>query len=72
MRCCHQHVSLLGSFCQAACQQVAETRGSMLPQVPGYYVAYCGNIAFDATAAELQEVFADCGVTQVRSWPCCS
>lgn len=44
----------------------------MLPQVPGYYVAYCGNIAFDATAAELEEVFADCGVTQVRSRPCCT
>jgi hypothetical protein len=38
-------------------------------QVPGYCVAYCGNIAFDATAAELEEVFADCGVTQVRSSP---
>jgi hypothetical protein len=44
----------------------------MLLQVPGYYVAYCGNIAFDATAAELEEVFADCGVTQVRSKHCCS
>lgn len=28
-------------------------------------MAYCGNIAFEATAAELEEVFADCGVTQV-------
>ena len=42
----------------------------MLPQVPGYYVAYCGNIAFDATATELEEVFVDCSVTQVRRRPC--
>lgn len=35
-------------------------------QVPGYYVAYVGNIAFEAEADELREVFADCGVTQVQ------
>ncbi len=36
-------------------------------QVPGYYVAYVGNIAFDAEVDDIRGVFADCGVTQVRS-----
>lgn len=35
-------------------------------QVPGYHVAYVGNIAFDADDAKLREVFEDCSILFVR------
>ena len=35
-------------------------------QVPGYHVAYVGNIAFDANEAALKEVFADADPLFVR------
>ena len=34
--------------------------------MPGYHVAYVGNIAFDVDNASLQTVFADCGALFVR------
>lgn len=33
---------------------------------PGYHVAYVGNIAFEATPAEVQAVFEGCSVSRVR------
>jgi hypothetical protein len=35
-------------------------------QVPGYNVAYVGNIAFEAEEGDLQELMADCSITKVR------
>lgn len=35
-------------------------------QVPGYNVAYVGNIAFEAGEADLRELMRDCTVTKVR------
>ncbi len=35
-------------------------------QVAGYHVAYVGNLAFEATDAEIQQLFPDCNVTKVR------
>ena len=36
------------------------------PQVPGYHVAYVGNIAFDVDEGSLRGVFEDCGALFVR------
>ena len=38
-------------------------------QVAGYHVAYVGNLAFEATDAEIQQLFPDCNVTKVRLHP---
>ena len=35
-------------------------------QVAGYHVAYVGNLDFDATDIEVQQIFPDCNVTKVR------
>ena len=35
-------------------------------QVPGYHVAYVGNIAFDVEESSLRDIFDDCGVLFVR------
>jgi nucleolin len=34
--------------------------------VPGYNVAYVGNIAFEADVNDLRELMSDCDVTKVR------
>ena len=45
----------------------AYPNGSSGPQkTPGYNVAYVGNIAFEVTPQELQELFSPHGVTKVR------
>ena len=45
----------------------ATPNGSSGPQkTPGYNVAYVGNIAFEVTPQELQELFSPHGVTKVR------
>lgn len=35
-------------------------------QVAGYHVAYVGNLDFDATDSDVQQIFPDCNVTKVR------
>ena len=35
-------------------------------QVPGYNVAYIGNIAFEADEGDLREMMGDCTITKVR------
>ena len=35
-------------------------------QVAGYHVAYVGNLSFDASDTEVQQLFPDCNVTKVR------
>lgn len=35
-------------------------------QVPGYNVAYVGNIAFEADVNDMRELMGDCNITKVR------
>ena len=35
-------------------------------QVPGYNVAYIGNIAFEADEGDIRELMGDCTITKVR------
>ncbi|KAL0054633.1 hypothetical protein WJX82_000260 [Trebouxia sp. C0006] len=44
----------------------AQQQQSPAPKVAGYHVAYVGNLAFEATDAEIQQLFPDCNVTKVR------